>query len=331
MFINFVLWTERYQPKFVHELTGQHEVAELLTQALKMTTLPHLIFYGPPGTGKTSCALAIARKLYRNTRFKSNFVMELNASDERGIRTVRTKIKTFAANAISTTSNQKQSPKFKLLILDEADNITADAQHALRRTIEVYSRVTRFCFICNYVSRIIEPIASRCLKLRFKPINESIINKQLITICERERVTIKHTLLKAIAKTSRGDLRNAITNLQLEVSKSKNDEAQLTSSLFGNVPEKAVSNIWTAWCLKTVRDEVGGVISDGYPAQHVMLILLEQNLREKNVRDYEKAKIAEHLAQADEAIVEGSDEYLQLFKVAASISTILKDVKIPHH
>jgi replication factor C subunit 2/4 len=176
-----------------------------------------MLFYGPPGTGKTSTILALAKELYGPDMIKSR-VLELNASDERGISIVRDKVKNFARMQLTNPApGYKQKypcPPFKIIILDEADSMTQDAQSALRRTMETYSKITRFCLICNYVTRIIDPLASRCSKFRFKSLDQSNAKKRLEIIAENEGVPLGDGAVDALIKFSEGDLRKAITFLQ---------------------------------------------------------------------------------------------------------------------
>lgn len=176
-----------------------------------------MLFYGPPGTGKTSTVLALAKELYGPELMKSR-VLELNASDERGISIVREKVKNFARTAVSnsTTTDRRDypCPPYKIVILDEADSMTQDAQSALRRTMETYSKITRFCLICNYVTRIIDPLASRCSKFRFKPLDEGSARERLGEIAEKEGVRMEDGVIETLIKVADGDLRRAITYLQ---------------------------------------------------------------------------------------------------------------------
>ena len=176
-----------------------------------------MLFYGPPGTGKTSTILALAKELYGPELMKSR-VLELNASDERGIAIVREKVKDFArmqlTNPTAGSKSRYPCPPFKIIVLDEADSMTQDAQSALRRTMETYSKITRFCLICNYVTRIIDPLASRCSKFRFKSLDQSNAKARLEEIAEKEGVTLEVGALDALIRCSEGDLRKAITFLQ---------------------------------------------------------------------------------------------------------------------
>ncbi|KAL8690331.1 MAG: hypothetical protein Q9218_004206 [Villophora microphyllina] len=176
-----------------------------------------MLFYGPPGTGKTSTILALAKELYGPEMFRSR-VLELNASDERGISIVREKVKDFARMQLSNPPlNYKDKypcPPYKIVILDEADSMTQDAQSALRRTMETYSKITRFCLICNYVTRIIDPLASRCSKFRFKSLDQGNAKRRLEEIAEAENVKLEEGVIDALIKCSEGDLRKAITFLQ---------------------------------------------------------------------------------------------------------------------
>ncbi|KAK8372915.1 hypothetical protein O3P69_011001 [Scylla paramamosain] len=208
-----VPWVEKYRPKTVEEVAYQEEVVAVLRKTLEGADLPNLLFYGPPGTGKTSTILAAARQLFGDM-FRQR-VLELNASDERGIQVVREKIKRFAQTTVSSTRpDGRPCPSFKIVILDEADSMTRPAQAALRRTMEVQSRSTRFCLVCNYVTRIIEPLTSRCSKFRFRPLAQDVLEDRLTTICRSEGVKFEEGVVAAVVETSGGDLRRAITSLQ---------------------------------------------------------------------------------------------------------------------
>ena len=181
-----------------------------------------MLFYGPPGTGKTSTVLALAKQLYGPDLIKTR-VLELNASDERGISIVREKVKDFARMQLSNPPagpageeyrKKYPCPPYKIIVLDEADSMTQDAQSALRRTMETYSKITRFCLICNYVTRIIDPLASRCSKFRFKALDEANAGRRLEDIAKLEHVSLEEGVVETLLRCSEGDLRKAITFLQ---------------------------------------------------------------------------------------------------------------------
>lgn len=179
-----------------------------------------MLFYGPPGTGKTSTILALAKSLFGPALYRSR-ILELNASDERGIGIVREKVKGFARAQLTQPTGldsdylaQHLCPPFKIIILDEADSMTQDAQSALRRTMEQYSRITRFCLVCNYVTRIIEPLASRCSKFRFKALDNSAAGMRLGHIAEVEGLNLEAGVVDKLITCGEGDLRRAITYLQ---------------------------------------------------------------------------------------------------------------------
>jgi replication factor C subunit 2/4 len=214
--------TPSSRPKSLDDVTAQDHTVTVLRRTLQSANLPHMLFYGPPGTGKTSTVLALAKQLYGPELIKTR-VLELNASDERGISIVREKVKDFARMQLSNPPSgpageeyrkKYPCPPYKIIVLDEADSMTQDAQSALRRTMETYSKITRFCLVCNYVTRIIDPLASRCSKFRFKSLDEGNAGKRLEDIARLEEVKMEDGVVSTLLRCSEGDLRKAITFLQ---------------------------------------------------------------------------------------------------------------------
>lgn len=294
-------WVEKYRPKTLSDVTAQDHTVNVLQRTLQASNLPHMLFYGPPGTGKTSTILALAKELYGPEMMKAR-VLELNASDERGISIVREKVKDFArmqlVNPPPGYKDRYPVPPFKIIILDEADSMTQDAQSALRRTMETYSKITRFCLICNYVTRIIDPLASRCSKFRFKSLDQGNAKKRLEEIAEKEGVALEDGAVDALIKCSEGDLRKAITFLQSAarlvgaIEKDGEEEAgdkmdvdeekkavsvQVIEEIAGVIPastieklQKAMQPRAAAATYKAVAKEVEEMVADGWSASQVV-------------------------------------------------------------
>jgi replication factor C small subunit len=200
------VWTEKYRPRTLDEVIGQEQIVRRLKSYVKSGNLPHLLFSGPPGVGKTACAVSVAREMFGDT-WQNNFI-ELNASDERGIDVVRNNIKNFARTA------PLGEARFKIIFLDEADALTSDAQSALRRTMERYTATCRFIISCNYSSKIIEPIQSRCAVYRFGPLSPKDIETMVKRIDKGEGIKVTKDGMDAIVYVARGDMRKAVNSLQ---------------------------------------------------------------------------------------------------------------------
>ncbi|XP_043690055.1 replication factor C subunit 2-like [Telopea speciosissima] len=316
-------WVEKYRPKQVKDVAHQEEVVRVLTNTLETANCPHMLFYGPPGTGKTTTALAIAHQLFGPELYKSR-VLELNASDDRGINVVRTKIKDFAAVAVASGARQGgyPCPPYKIIILDEADSMTEDAQNALRRTMETYSKVTRFFFICNYISRIIEPLASRCAKFRFKPLSEDVMSSRILHICREEGLNLDSEALSTLSSISQGDLRRAITYLQGAARLfGSSISAKDLISVSGVIPQDVVLALFAA-CrsgdFELANKEVNNIIAEGYPVSQMFSQLFEVVVGADDISDEQKARICKRFAEADKRLIDGADEYLQLMDVTSN-------------
>ena len=219
-----LMWIEKYRPKILDDVINEKETITGIKALLKTpATMPHLLFAGPPGTGKSTVALCIARQLMGEGFRK--LVLELNASDERGIGVVRERIKGFSQIIQSAPSGVQ----FGLVILDESDEMTKDAQTALRRIMETASRTCRFILICNYQSGIIEPIQSRCSVFRFKQLDEAEASVYLERICKVEKIRADPEALTRIVELSDGDLRRAVNFLQVAATSSKGGRLELSS------------------------------------------------------------------------------------------------------
>ncbi|OCH91474.1 P-loop containing nucleoside triphosphate hydrolase protein [Obba rivulosa] len=199
-------WVEKYRPVTLDDVVSHKDITSTIEKFIEKNRLPHLLFYGPPGTGKTSTILAVARRIYGADYRKQ--ILELNASDDRGIDVVREQIKNFAE------TRTLFSKGFKLIILDEADMMTTAAQAALRRVIEQYTKNVRFCIICNYVNKIVPAIQSRCTRFRFSPLPIPEVEKRLQKVIESEGVKLTEDGKKALLKLSKGDMRRALNVLQ---------------------------------------------------------------------------------------------------------------------
>lgn len=314
-------WVEKYRPNSVEDVVQQDEVVAVLKKTIAGSDLPNLLFYGPPGTGKTSTILAAARHLFGTDMMKAR-VLELNASDERGIDVIRERVKQFAQLTAAPIARPDGShcPPFKLVILDEADFMTASAQAALRRTMEKQSKTTRFCLICNYISRIIEPLASRCSKFRFKPLSSEVVEKRLQFICDQEKLSCGSEALSTLMNVSEGDLRRAITLLQ-SASQLKFGEEITKEDLYnlaGVLPEDRVQSLFKA-CFTNSYDildtTVQDILAEGYSSSQIISQLFDQLVDHKEINDHQKSEVAERLALIDKRLIDGGDEYLQLMDV----------------
>lgn len=328
-------WVEKYRPKTLDEVTAQDHAVTVLKKTLQSANLSHMLFYGPPGTGKTSTILALTKELFGPELTKTR-VLELNASDERGISIVREKIKNFARLTVSKPSKKDLEnypcPPYKIIILDEADSMTADAQSALRRTMETYSNVTRFCLICNYVTRIIDPLASRCAKFRFKPLDTSNALERLQYVAKQEDVKYEEGTLGRILTISAGDLRKAITLLQSGsklVDYTGNDQIAIKQieELAGVVPTTVVEEMVKHINSKDLNQLIActnDFIKSGWSGVSIVDQLHDYYITNENYDTDFKNKLSLILFDTDSKLTNGTNEHIQLLNLLVKISQLIQ-------
>ena len=309
------IWIEKYRPKKLDDVAGQSKIIERLKAYAKTKSVPHLIFAGPAGTGKTTSAIALSREVFGDT-WKQNF-NELNASDERGINTIRGKIKDFARTA-PIGKNQ-----FKIIFLDEADSLTNDAQSALRRTIEKYTHICRFILSANYSSKIIEPIQSRCTVFRFGPIKPEDIQKYMRKIATKEKLEITQDGLETLIFVSRGDLRKAINVLQVGASISKKITAKLlyeTSATAKPEDVKTLINSALSGDFMAARNQLYDLLLNYGLSGEDIIKQIHQTIFDLTISDESKVRLIEKAGETEFRLIEGSNEHIQLEALLAQFA-----------
>jgi len=315
----YIPWVEFYRPKTLKDVAGQKETISRLKSYVKAKNMPNLLFAGPAGTGKTTCVLALARDLYGED-YRHN-LLELNASDERGIDVVRGKIKNFARSAPIT------DVPFKLIFLDESDALTQEAQQALRRTMELYSTNVRFCLSCNWSSKIIEPIQSRCALFRFKPLSNDEVSEMLRYVAKEEDLNLKDDAISALVDISEGDMRKAINLLQAISFTTKDiTENEVYGVVSAAKPAEIDEMIETAFTGKfqESRKLLNKLMIDHGLSGEDLIIQIHKNVVNRDMDDRQRVKLIDRIGEYNFRMVEGASPRIQLEALLAFMA-VLKD------
>lgn len=310
-------WVEKYRPKKLADVVGQKNIVERLQSYVDKRNVPNMLFSGSAGIGKTSSSIALAKELFGEPGFQQNF-LELNASDERGIDVVRNTIKDFARTLAFNAD-------FKIIFLDEADALTSDAQQALRRTMEKYTKTARFILSCNYSSRIIEPIQSRCVVFRFTPLQSEDIKGKLLEIAKTEKVEIEPKAVDAIIYVSQGDLRKAINILQGSAFMEKKVAEHTVYNVSSRArPEeiKKMLELCFKHKFKEARDLLDKLMFEyGMSGEDVILQLYRtaMDMTEEELPTKKKIELVDVIGEYNFRMVQGANERIQIEALLAQL------------
>jgi len=303
-----LMWVEKYRPEDFSEIISHEHILTTVTRLIESNRLPHLLFYGPPGTGKTTAALAVARQM--NGKPWRTMTLELNASDERGINVVRDRIKNFAS-----TRQMFTSKGIKLVILDEADSMTNDAQFAMRRIMEQYTKNVRFILICNYVNKIIQAIQSRCTRFRFCPLERTSIETRLREIATLENVNMDEDAVPTIIDLCEGDMRKCLNILQSTYQSFPIVNSENVHTCTGSPSPEIIDSIWTQLlesefneCLQNVQQ----IIKNNGMALADVLRLIHKNVLQVEMSPAARSFIVKEFGELEHRLSHTSQEEVQI-------------------